>query len=394
MRPIFVGAIAIVVLVLLPLAGGSAAATHDTTVRPEDFADPPGTGLNPPNFYDHDKVKVDALVDSLTVTVDLRPAEITNLDKYLAADPVAESVGSFPTLLQVPTDGTNAIPEGESGWTMTATGFNRTATASTASFTMNLSVETGPGHVHVHGGITRDDGMAPSSRSGSTAGSWDAHPSSGKRHERTAARSTDEGGSGPGRAGGLPGTIGTSPRIPVALVVGAAVGVVAWIAYRRLSRDEILDHDVRSRLLELVEDDPGISPSELVDTIEVSLPTILYHVRVLEETGLLEVDRRGRAACLFVAGAATKLRRRTLAALRRDGRGDLLRLVVREPEVGLSEAARRLDRAPSTIKRHADTLIEEGILQDVGDGRLRCFTCPSQVQQIVAEQGAAASKRA
>lgn len=169
----------------------------------------------------------------------------------------------------------------------------------------------------------------------------------------------------------------TSPRgaldHPWALTLLTAAGVAAAlvILYRRLSRDEILDNDVRAGIVRRVREDPGANASRLADDLDVALNTVIYHVRILEETGHVAVRRTGRGLRIFPPDRLDAATRDLLALLGHPKRRELFKTVLREPGIHLAEAARRLDVHEDTVRYHADRLVEAGVMEDRNGGRTR-----------------------
>lgn len=161
------------------------------------------------------------------------------------------------------------------------------------------------------------------------------------------------------------GPVGT----PLA-VVATAAGLAAIVAYRRLTRDDLLDNDLRAAIVEIVEDEPGIHVSALADRLDVAPATIMYHARMLDEFDLLSLDEAGRETRCYSPRHGREVRE-VQRLLRSEAKRDLVDLVLESPGINMSQAARRLDRDRSTIKYHADRLEEAGLLVTDRDGAAR-----------------------
>lgn len=215
------------------------------------------------------------------------------------------------------------------------------------------------------------DDVAPMDRSEPVAdrGS-DANPPIGSTGVRGGVddpgpRPRTESASGPDEVpvptGGLP-----SPDGPVLTVVGVGLpaGWAAWVLYRRLRREELLDNQIRSALVALARDHPGIYANEAARRLDVADTTVLYHARILSERGLLVVRTDHRETTFFAPGdLATRLERQVAATLQQPAKRELMELLADEP-VHLAEAARRLGKHRSTVKRQADALLGRGLLAE------------------------------
>jgi len=67
----------------------------------------------------------------------------------------------------------------------------------------------------------------------------------------------------------------------------------------------------------------GQNCQELARKLRLSTPALSYHLRVLEEAGLIVREKRGRRRCLRVdPGLAEILRPKVLAELKKEGKND------------------------------------------------------------------------
>lgn len=174
-----------------------------------------------------------------------------------------------------------------------------------------------------------------------------------------------------------------APIDPALLLVTAAVGLAAFVLYRRLRQEDLQEHPLRRRILDRVADDPAIRAGELADLLDVDVTTVLYHARVMAEADLVSVRRVHGAVHLLPVGAEDARRQRIRAALRSKAKRRLTRLLVADPDLSVTEIAERVDRHPSTVQRHADALVEEGVLRSRKDGRRRRFSPTEAARAVV-----------
>jgi DNA-binding MarR family transcriptional regulator len=172
------------------------------------------------------------------------------------------------------------------------------------------------------------------------------------------------------------------PRSPAARALGTPVDeqpaghTVAWLAlglaavglYQRLTKDRLLDHETRQRLLALLEERPGLTTSQLADRLDVSYRTARHHASKLARFDLLaRVDRDGPERWALPDDAADVDERVP------DELAPVLALLVEARGVHLSEVARRLEIAKATAKHRLDRLAERGWVEDERVGPLRTF---------------------
>lgn len=168
-------------------------------------------------------------------------------------------------------------------------------------------------------------------------------------------------------------------RTALALIAGlAAIGL-----YHRLTKDRVLDHPTRQRILALLDEAPGQTTGELADTLDVSYRTARHHAEMLAAFDLaISLDQDG-AERWCLPGDAQDLP----APLDETGRR-VLELLDQEEGVHLSEIARRLEMAKATTKYQLDRLTEQGWVEDERVGPLRRFTAtPTGRDRLDAETG-------
>lgn len=134
--------------------------------------------------------------------------------------------------------------------------------------------------------------------------------------------------------------------------------------YSRYDDSDPLENDVRQRVYETVRRSPGTYPMELADTVDVSRSTVRYHVRILEDEGLISGEKiRGKQRYFPGESVDAELS----AALRDDATGAVLDALERLEPVSVSRLASDLDRAPSTVSYHLDRLADAGLVEQERD---------------------------
>lgn len=153
---------------------------------------------------------------------------------------------------------------------------------------------------------------------------------------------------------------------PVAAAGGLAIGLALLALYHHLTKERVLEHPARRRLLELLDAEGALSTAEAARALEVSYRTARHHLEILlafdlarahPERGVLRWSRPGCRP----APSLTPGEERVLAHL--------------ETEEGLhlSGLARALGLAKATVKLHVDHLVAHGLVEDDRVGPLRVF---------------------
>lgn len=187
------------------------------------------------------------------------------------------------------------------------------------------------------------------------------------------------------------GTITTPPvdfegRILVATAAGAFVllvvfwrrlaGLAVWLAYSRILGPDALDHPTREHIAHFIQENPGVTPTQLKAAGLAPWSTLVYHLGRLEDCGLVRVVRSGRAKRYFVASMDPASANRH--ALQQEPRAQsILGAVNATPGASQAELAVTLGiRAPSLI-RHLRRLEKAGLLDAMRQsGRVRYFARP------------------
>lgn len=158
-----------------------------------------------------------------------------------------------------------------------------------------------------------------------------------------------EGRLAPGVGSGDPG--GWGLPLPVLLV-----------GYTRQADDEPLTNAVRQRVYDHILDAPGSHIAAIVDGTDIPRSTVRYHLRVLEDAGLVASGMvRGKHRYAPDGGDLE-----VGAALRDESVRRILVAVAALEPAGVTEIAEEVDRSPSTVSHHLDHLTEAGLVAREG----------------------------
>lgn len=178
--------------------------------------------------------------------------------------------------------------------------------------------------------------------------------------------------SGPREVWPMVGTIASVAGVMVAMAV--VLGVIQWLTatpafplFSRLETGKVLSHPLRGRLFTTVRQRPGVSPQELVTVHGAGWSTVVYHLRVLEQHGLVTGVRDGRHRRFFdsTSGRWANGRKTILATLLNPTSARVACLVKNEPGVAQRELAERMELAPSSVNWHVRRLAKVGLVARV-----------------------------
>lgn len=187
-----------------------------------------------------------------------------------------------------------------------------------------------------------------------------------------------------------------TPATERALVAGAALagagalayawaGAKAWAAragqalaaapllglYARITRAELFDNPVRTRLFDAIQRAPGISTSDLARCAGVSWGTTIYHLEVLERSDMVTSLRNGRHRRYFENGAtlgpAGKVE---VALLQNRVTADVAARVRATPGITQKDLAGALGMTPQALHWHVQRLASAGLVRKRREGRV------------------------
>src|SRR5438309_577577 len=163
--------------------------------------------------------------------------------------------------------------------------------------------------------------------------------------------------------------------LPWEITAGAALAVLGGavliaVQHTRLTREAVLQREVRRLMYRFIRDHPGSSLSQVREGVGLQNGVAAYHLGVLERQGLVRSKTRRRHRWYYPDGDVTLLHELPLSPLQ----ASLLDEVRRCPGVGVRELARHVDRRTSSVAYNVKALARDGVLRTEQKGRkLRCF---------------------
>ncbi|WP_185715666.1 winged helix-turn-helix transcriptional regulator [Halocatena pleomorpha] len=136
-----------------------------------------------------------------------------------------------------------------------------------------------------------------------------------------------------------------------------------WTVLLRYSRhddSDPLENEVRSRVYDVIEQSPGTYISEVSEQVSATRSTVRYHVRILEEEGLIVGDADGGKHRFYPVGSDDPALE---AAMNDNATARVLDSISRLEPAAVSVLADDLDRAPGTVSYHLDRLAEDGLIK-------------------------------
>lgn len=141
------------------------------------------------------------------------------------------------------------------------------------------------------------------------------------------------------------------------------------VLFHRLDDRDALENELRSRLLEIIRDDPGIHASEVRRRAGCGQGTLQYHLQVLVDAGFVVKLRVGGYKRLFEAGSMPADEMHRLGVLKGGSATEILAIVKSQPGMTQREIADRLGIDEAAIHRTLEKMEAVDLVTRVRDGR-------------------------
>jgi predicted transcriptional regulator len=160
-------------------------------------------------------------------------------------------------------------------------------------------------------------------------------------------------------------------------LLGLAGAALGW---RRVAPGNALQHEARARLLARLRERPGEHLRGLARGLGLTVQNTNYHLRQLEQVGLVSSMRVGRRRCFYAVDGGRASREQALAAgvLASGHRDRILAVVEAAPGIHQSALARHLGLAHGSVSWALRQLVDEGFLDRAAEGNRQCYTITSR----------------
>lgn len=166
------------------------------------------------------------------------------------------------------------------------------------------------------------------------------------------------------------------------LVIGAYLYPLlhqgVFTLYSKLVRHQLLDHELRDELLQAIQENPGVSPPQLKAQTGAGWTTIIYHLGVLRDNGMVTSIRDGRHRRYFRHGAYDHRSLPSLALLQNPRTRQIRDLIGAQPGIERPAMARLMGITPAAVTWHLKRLMQARLVQADANGRqVRYFVLPA-----------------
>lgn len=155
-----------------------------------------------------------------------------------------------------------------------------------------------------------------------------------------------------------------------------------------MRRHTDVTHDTRASIYDHLRAEPGTYVSALADlaTVDASLGTVRYHLKILERRGLVTSEKRWGRRRFFPVGKPPDP---LTLALESASTRTILEALSESPD-SVSGLAERVDRDPSTVSHHLSRLEDDGLVERERDGRAVTTRLTPGVEAMLAQGPGAA----
>lgn len=134
---------------------------------------------------------------------------------------------------------------------------------------------------------------------------------------------------------------------------------------------------LRERLYHYVQAHPGAHVLEMADALQLSHPTVLYHLRILEDEGYVQSVSGGKRRCAFDTQAHFNSWEREVLMLLQSEAGRVFEYVAEHPGAFPRELAARLGVSETTVKRAVPELLRLKLVAEEPGFRRRLSLSPA-----------------
>jgi DNA-binding transcriptional ArsR family regulator len=158
--------------------------------------------------------------------------------------------------------------------------------------------------------------------------------------------------------------------------------------------NQALQHPTRRHLFHLISQNWGICEADLGKQTGLGRNNVKYHLRQLARARLVYATASGRKVHYFPRKAESEYLREALCTLQSPSRREILRLVMRRPELSLRAVSREVGVTPRAVRWHIRQLADAGLIGVHKSGVRSEIAVSDVLRQALGFQRGAAEARA
>lgn len=131
------------------------------------------------------------------------------------------------------------------------------------------------------------------------------------------------------------------------------------MAHKLLNRDEVLDNELRDRIMTYLTDNPGSYLGKISRELDVSTSTLKYHLNILKSFDLVSTVKKGRCRHYFPKKKRfSDQEKRMYAAIEHDPTRRIVEILHRRPGISQGGLVKETGLSQSTVAWHMSKLEE------------------------------------
>lgn len=140
--------------------------------------------------------------------------------------------------------------------------------------------------------------------------------------------------------------------------------------FRRITANNVLDHETRQKIFDLICHNPGISLSGLADLSDCNESTLRYHIFQISKENYISVFDQKKTSHFFENHSRFSHKEQKFLSRFTSGQsGRIMQVVHKHPGITRKELADELGVASPTVTRTVQQLADEGLILLVKEGR-------------------------
>ncbi len=181
--------------------------------------------------------------------------------------------------------------------------------------------------------------------------------------------------------------------VPAGLAVlgAAAYAVFRWRTlvpgllplYSRLQKDQLLENTTRARLVEVIEEEPGLSKKELCEAVDAGWGNTTYHLQRLEQAGFVRSQKQGHHRRFYRTGEMDGDEIEALGVLKNENAQQIARYLIQEPGSKQKDVCEALDISPSLAHKWIKRLEENELVESRREWRSKHYTPDDRLNRLV-----------
>jgi len=137
----------------------------------------------------------------------------------------------------------------------------------------------------------------------------------------------------------------------------------------RLTMEDVLENENRSKVIDLIVDNPGIHFSELLRQTQLAPGNLNWHIGILERYKIIKNEIIGKYVMYFTYHGKNPLSNIDLKLQKSKTTMDILQIIQTTPGLAQNQIAKQIERNHKTVKYHLDKLIEAELIEKRIQGR-------------------------